>query len=470
MSTLRAEIPRAYLPLLAPSRYKGAHGGRGSGKSHHFAEQVILRCYERAMRVACIREVQNTIRDSVRQLLVDKIQKFNLGNFFQVLESEIRGANGSLIIFRGMQSFNAESIKSLEGFDIAYIEEAQSLSAVSWRLLRPTIRKDASEIWCAWNPRHDTDAIDAFFRGPSKHPEAICVEVNWDCNPWFPEVLRKEKDADYAADEEMAQHVWGGDYEIVSEGAYYARLIAQASREGRIGSIPARMGVPVKTSWDIGVDDYTAIWFWQDDGLRVTAVDYYETNGDGADDIMATALPEIFKPAKGDAKFAGWDREQALETLGRVEPFTYACHYLPHDVKMREWGGGARSRVENLVTYGMSNIVKGVPAKPEERVAAMRRILPVMYFDGSNYRVQAGLKRLRRYRRKWNDSLQTYMQPERDDNTHSADAAGEYAINSQVTPPPKKPEPRPKVSVKLPTLDEIVKEHDKGQRHIGNRI
>jgi len=259
--TLKAKAPRKLAPLLQPARYKGAFGGRGGAKSHFFAEQVVLRCCEKQTKVVCIREVQESIKDSVKALIEQKIEKLGLGALFDVLGPEIRGPHDSLVVFRGMQRFNSENIKSLEGFDIAWVEEAQTLSDISLRLLRPTIRKENSELWFSWNPRHDTDPVDKLFRGPGKPSDAILAEVNWNDNPWFPDVLKREKDEDYARDPEMADHVWGGNYEIVSEGAYYARLIVQAEKEGRIGELPYDLRLPVVTSWDLGVDDYTAVWF-----------------------------------------------------------------------------------------------------------------------------------------------------------------------------------------------------------------
>jgi len=465
LTRLRHEKAAVFRPLDKPSRYKGAHGGRGSGKSHYFAEKLILKAFEAPVRFVCIREVQNTLRDSVHQLLIDKIQKFGLGGFFDPMQGEVRGANGSLIIHRGMQSYNAESIKSLEGYDGAWVEEAQSLSDVSWRLLRPTLRKEHSEIWCSWNPRHDTDAVDKFFRGANRSAEAIVVEANWNNNPWFPEVLRKEKDADYAADPEMADHVWGGGYEIVSEGAYYARLIAAAEKQGRIGHFPYDPKRKVRTSWDLGVDDYTAIWFWQDDGHSATVIDFYETQNEGAEQIISACMPELFNPPPWDESFVGWSKDAALQEIEREVPFKYDVHYFPHDIRMREWGHGARSRVESAAALGVKNIQKGVPAKPGDRVAAVRRILPIVKFNNTP-RVQQGIKRLRRYRRKWNDSLQTYAEPERDDNTHAADAFGEYAVNCSITPP-KAPEPPKKIDVRMPTLNELVRDHDRS--HSGGR-
>lgn len=291
--TLSIGVPRKLAPLLDRHRYKGAYGGRGGGKSHFFAEMLLARCYGGPTRAACIREVQNSLKESVRQLLVDKIQKMRLGWFFDVLGTEIRGRNGSIIIFKGMQSYNAENIKSLEGFDIAWVEEAQTLSAHSLKLLRPTLRQQGSELWFSWNPRHDTDAMDRFFRGGRQVTGGIAAEINWDDNPWFPAVLRQEKEDDYASDPETAEHVWGGGYQIATEGAYYARLLHAAERAGRIGDFPHDISLPVSTAWDLGVDDYTAIWFLQDNGCDVFAIDYYEVGNEGAEQIVKDALPEL---------------------------------------------------------------------------------------------------------------------------------------------------------------------------------
>ena len=467
MSNLRAEVPRKLAPLLQPARYKGAHGGRGGGKSHFFAEQLILRCYREPTRAVCIREVQNSIRDSVRQLIVDKIAKFGLEPWFDCLETEIRSKNGSLIIFRGMQSYNAENIKSLEAYDLAWVEEAQSLSDVSLLILRPTIRKDGSEMWFSWNPRHDTDAVDKLLRGPDRPKDAVVVEINWQDNPWLSPVLRQEMVRDYEADPEMADHVWGGNYQIVSEGAYYAKLIAAAEKQGRVGHFPHDPTKPVHTSWDLGVDDATAIWFWQEDGTKATVIDYYEASGDGADDIVAAALPEIFKAPPWEERFVGWRADLALRTIGRAAPFRYGDHYFPHDIKMREWGVGGRSRVETIISLGVRGIRKGVAVNPADRIAAARRLLPMTYFNASP-RVELGLKHLRRYRRKWNDALNSYTTPLHDENSHAADAFGEFAINCMIEAPLPKAEH--KVTVRLPTINEMAQELDLRAANRSGRI
>jgi phage terminase large subunit len=425
LSKLTVDCSQKLKALLPPNRYKGAYGGRGGTKSHFFAELLILTCYSRKTRAACIREVQVTIKDSVRQLLVDKIQKFGLGGFFNVTDREIAGPNGSLIVFRGMQSYNAENIKSLEDFDIAWVEEAQTLSAHSLKLLRPTIRKEASELWFSWNPRHDTDAVDVFFRGGSKRRGMISVEVNHNDNPWFPEVLKMEMEDDYQDDPEMAEHVWNGGYQIITEGSYYARHMLKAEQDGHVGYFPYLPHLPVHTAWDIGVDDYTAVWFIQEDGLEARILDYYELSNGGLEDVVNDTFPELNPDPLLTA--AG------LTEMGREEAFTYGTHYMPHDIMVREWGRGAKTRYQTAQEWGLKPINKGVAVGPIERINAVRALFPQFRFNDTQ-RVRHGIKRINRYHRKWNDAMQTYTAPAHDENSHGADALGEFAVNCSIMP------------------------------------
>lgn len=399
--------------------------------------------------------MQATIKDSVRQLLIDKIQKLGVGHLFKVVEGEIRGPHDSLIVFKGMQSYNAENIKSLEDFDIAWVEEAQTLSDHSLRLLRPTIRKAGSEIWFSWNPRHETDAVDQFFRGQKPPENAIIVPVNWYDNPWFPSVLVTEKEQDYAADPEMAEHVWGGGYQIITEASYYARHIAAAEKEGRVGYFPHDPRLPVYTSWDLGVDDYTAIWFWQViGGTKPRVIDYYEASGIGADEIIGEALPEYI-PSEPFAR-------QAMSLLDRESRYRYDRHFLPHDIRNREWGAGARTRVQTLVGLGMpaDTIHVGAAQDPEERINAVRRLLPIVEFH-QTARVMKGVQRLRRFSRRMNRALGTYLGPLHDENSHGSDAFGEFAVNCGITPPPAiaapaQPAPRNMAEMTFADLDQWV--------------
>ncbi len=214
-STLQIETARVFVPLLQPARYKGAHGGRGSAKSHFFADLLLERCIlEPPFRAVCIRENQKSLTESVKRLLEDKIRDRSLEGYFTVWDKRIDTPGGGVIIFQGMQSHNAESIKSLEGYDVAWVEEAQVLSQRSLDMLRPTIRKAGSELWFSWNPRHETDPVDVLLRSQNKPPGAVVVESNWTDNPWFPDVLRDEKDFDQQRDADKFAHVWGGGYVV----------------------------------------------------------------------------------------------------------------------------------------------------------------------------------------------------------------------------------------------------------------
>lgn len=221
MSILKIRTPRAFVPLLQPARYKGAHGGRGSGKSHFFAESLVEKCMmEKGTRFVCIREIQRSLDQSVKRLVDDKIESLGVGHLFESLDSKIRTPGGGLIIFQGMQNHTADSIKSLEGYDGAWVEEAQTLSQRSLDLLRPTIRKPGSELWFSWNPSRETDPVDKLLRGQVP-PNSIVVHVNWNHNPWFPDVLRAEMEWDKSRDPDKYAHVWRGEYSRNSEARVF---------------------------------------------------------------------------------------------------------------------------------------------------------------------------------------------------------------------------------------------------------
>ena len=223
-SSLDIQTPAVFAPLLEPARYKGVWGGRGSGKSHFFAEMLVERALlTPGFRAVCIREVQKSLAMSVKQLVQDKIEKLGLGADFTVLDKEIRTPGDGVIIFQGMQNHTADSIKSLEGFDVAWVEEAQSLSALSLKLLRPTIRKPGSEIWFSWNPSKATDPVDAFLRTAEAEadPDINVICANWSDNPWFPDVLNDERERDKKTRPYEYDHIWEGGYQTVTEGLIF---------------------------------------------------------------------------------------------------------------------------------------------------------------------------------------------------------------------------------------------------------
>lgn len=250
MTTLQIKTPRVFAPLLKAARYKGAHGGRGSGKSHFFAEMLVERCIMQKTDAVCVREVQKSLDQSVKKLLESKIETLNAGAYFEVQDKKIFTKNGGLIIFQGMQNHTADSIKSLEGFDIAWVEEAQSLSQRSLDLLRPTLRKEQSELWFSWNPNLDTDPVDVLLRGDTPPPDAVIVQANYRDNPWLPSVLSKELEYDQQRDPDKFAHIWLGQYQRNSEARVFRnwRIEEFERPEGTIFRLGADWGFAVDPS------------------------------------------------------------------------------------------------------------------------------------------------------------------------------------------------------------------------------
>lgn len=221
MSKLVLETPEVFEPLLTPARYKGAWGGRGSGKSHFFAELLIEDCIREKIDAVCLREVQKSLKFSVKKLLESKIASMNAGAYFEVQNEQIKSSNGGVIIFQGMQDHTSDSIKSLEGFKRAWFEEAQSASQRSLDLLRPTIRAPGSELWFSWNPNLETDPVDVLLRGENLPPGAVVVKANYKDNPWLPEELQTELDYDQKRDPDKFAHIWLGEYQRNSEARVF---------------------------------------------------------------------------------------------------------------------------------------------------------------------------------------------------------------------------------------------------------
>ena len=225
-----------FQPLIAPTRYKGAWGGRGSGKSHFFAELVVWWCLDHSgARVVCVREVQKSLRESVKLLVEDKIEVFGVGSLFTILHDRINTPGGGVILFQGMAEHTKESIKSLEDFSVAYVEEAQTMTAGSLEMLDPTIRRPSSEIWFSWNPRSAKDPVDALLRGPNPPEDSVVVRTSYRDNPFFPAVLEQERAYDEKHNRERYGHIWLGEYEPMVVGAIWDRLTLH---EGRRSELP----------------------------------------------------------------------------------------------------------------------------------------------------------------------------------------------------------------------------------------
>ena len=237
MRVLDIKTPRWAVPLYAdktaaglPVRYKGAWGGRSSGKSHEFAGAVVeAMVADPDCNVVCVREIQKSLALSAKKLIESKIEAFGVGHLFEVLKTEIRRIDGKgMCIFVGMQDHTADSVKSLEGFDIAWIEEAQSLSQRSLDLLRPTIRKEGSQIWATWNPRRRSDPIERLLRARNR-PDAIVVRANYTDNPFLPDTVKAEAIDAKENDPDGFGHTWLGDYESLGSKVVIPAIWVQSA-------------------------------------------------------------------------------------------------------------------------------------------------------------------------------------------------------------------------------------------------
>ena len=396
------EIAETFKELLKPSRYKACWGGRGSGKSHVFAELMILKCLtEPGSRCVCIREVQKTLKESAKKLLEDKIHSLGAGNKFLVLNDRILGPGGGLIIFQGMQDHTAESIKSLEGFKVAWVEEAQSLSETSLRLLRPTIRSEGSEIWFSWNPRLKTDPVDILFRQQTPPTNSIVIKANWSDNPWFPNVLEQERKDALNNEPDQYEHIWEGGYVTVSSGAYFAKHLAKAKSQGRITDVPEDPLLIVRLYADIGgtgaKSDNFVFWAAQFQGLKINFINHYESQG---------------QPI---GAHINWLRSQDY-TPDRVKI------WLPHDgetndkvldINYRKAFENAGYKVEVVKNQG-----KGAA---KARIEQARNLFLKMWFD---HKCQGGIEALGWYHEKRDPNRNIGLGPEHDWSSHSCLPSG----------------------------------------------
>ena len=375
---------------------------------------------KRRLRILCAREIQTSIADSVHHLLAEQIQEMGLSSFYDVQDKTIIGANGTEFLFTGLRSQDVNKIKSKEGIDICWVEEAQAVSKHSWDTLVPTIRKDQSEIWATFNPDLESDEVYArFVASKPKNSSCIAIEMNWRDNPWFPQVLEEERLDCLERDPEGYDTIWEGKCRSTVAGAIFASELKAAREAERVTSVPHDPALPVHTFWDLGVGDATAIWFAQQVASEIRLIDYYEAEGEG--------LPFYAKVLKDKG-------------------YNYGKHWAPHDIEVREFGSG-RSRIETARSLGINFLLcpragSGNAEALEERIHASRMVFPRCYFDAD--RTRAGIKALSSYRRAYNQSLDEFKAtPVHDWASHGADAFGHMAVSiktereiRQYVPPP----------------------------------
>ncbi len=386
---INAEFPEKLQPLFRASPYKEIRGGRGGGKSWGVARALLILGLQRPIRVLCTRETQKSIRDSVHKLLVDQIARLGLAAYYGIQQVQISGSNGTEFVFAGLSDQTAASIKSFEGADIVWVEEAQVVTDISWTILIPTIRKENSEIWLTWNPELDNDPTwTRFVEAPPKG--TVHIEINWRDNPWFTESMNEKRLHDKATLKPYEyEWIWEGKCKPAISGAIYADEMAEMFAQGRVTDVPVDRFLPVYGVFDLGWNDKTAIIICQRSLSSLRVVDYIED----------------------DHKTLDWYSGQL-----RGKDYAIGELFLPHDgAHDHLTGQSAQRTLEDLKWF-----VTILPNQPvEDGIRATRMAFKSLYIDKRCARL---IDCLKRYRRTIPAMTGEPSKPMHDEFSHGADA------------------------------------------------
>lgn len=374
------------------------YGGRGGAKSHAIARSLLVIGMQAPKRIICAREIQKSISDSVHALLSDIIREHGLQDFYEIQRDIIKGRNGTEFKFRGLKH-NTTDLKSLEGADICWIEEAQNVSHNSWEILIPTIRKEGSEIWVSFNPKNLTDPTYQRFVS-YQDSDIQAVSVSWRDNPFFPAVLDKERKKLEQADPDAYEHIWEGKPDTRRSGAVFAKQLAKAREESRITKVPYDPSCEVFTAWDLGFGDATAIWWLQYVGRELRWLEYYENSGEQLD---------------------------YYARIVKDRPYNYVKHghYLPHDGGHGNIRGDSVSK--QLQLLGLSNTVLTRESDINPGIELLRQTIAYSVFDQDKCR--DGIHALENYGYEWDEDRGIFKsKPRHDWSSHGASAARYAAI------------------------------------------
>lgn len=397
------EVPEAFAPLFQPRRYKVPYGGRGSAKSWSVARVLLQMGTLEPLRILCAREVMRTIADSVHRLLWDQVVALHLEEQYRVHDAAITGLNGAEFLFAGLRALDAAKIKSYEGVDIAWVEEAQAVSKKSRQILIPTIRAEGSEIWETFNPELDSD--DVYQRYVVKPPPpsiAWVQKVSYRDNPWFPPVLEQERKLLQKSDPEEYNHVWEGECRTVVAGAIYGREVLKMIEDRRIRPIPYDPSLPVHTIWDLGWNDAMIVLMVQKPvPSAVNVINYIE-------DSFRTYAEYVSQ----------------MNKLGYV----WGTDWLPHDGDHKDpkLGKSAKQVLQGLGRKSVKIIPRG---DVEVGIKAARMMFPRIYIDDTERECETGflgsarlVECLKKYRRAIPTTTNEPAGPVHDQYSHGADA------------------------------------------------
>lgn len=423
MTTARVELPPKLLEVFSgPARFRGAYGGRGSGKTRSFAKMAALKAYQwskegREGVILCGREFMNSLEDSsMEEIKAAILSEPWLAPHFDIGDKYIRTADKRIrFLFAGLRR-NLDSIKSKARILILWVDEAEPVSETAWQKAIPSVRgAEDAEIWVTWNPERDNSPTHKRFRD-TPPTDAKIVEINWQDNPWFPSVLNKARLDDKRDRPDQYDHVWGGDFKNVFEGAYFAEAMTQAKAQGRISEVSIDPLMSLRAYWDIGGTgakaDATAIWVCQFIGQKINVLSYYEAQGQD----LATHV--------------SWLRNNG---------FSNAECFLPHDGahsdKIFDTSYEGSLRAAGFSVRVVPNQGRGAAM---QRVEASRRWFPRVWFDNQGCEPSGGLKALRAYHEKRDEERGIGLGPCHDWSSHGADAFG--LMCSTYEPPRSTPD------------------------------
>ena len=399
------ELPPKLVPIFeGKARYRAAFGGRGSGKTRSFALMTAVKGYQLGKsgvkgQILCAREFMNSLGESSLEEIKIAIQSIPwLNDYYEMGEKYIRSKDGNIhYTFSGLRR-SLDSIKSKARILLCWVDEAEALSGRAYDVLIPTIREVDSELWLTWNPESKYSATHERFRlDPPK--ESRIVELNYNDNPFFPDVLEMTRLEDKEKRIETYSHIWEGDFLIYTEGSYYGLEMRRMKDEDRICKVPYDRSKGVVCSYDLGIGDSTAIWFAQFIGTEVHIIDYYETSGVGLEHYV-----------------------KVLQDKGYV----YDQHIFPHDVRVRELGSG-KSRIETLEDLGIRDIDIAPDLLIDDGIQQVRTLLDKCWIDEK--KCEKGIDCLLNYSRDWDDNGKVWrMKPNHNWASHGADAFRYLAV------------------------------------------
>lgn len=413
---VHAAFPRKFRPLLEEkANYKVFYGGRGGAKSWQFARALLIKGLKGGLRVLCTREVQSSLKESVKQLLSDQIKALGLSEHYRETKDEIRGPGDTLFIFKGLS--DPEALKSAEGVDICWIEEARTVSKASWAKLDPTIRKAGAEIWISFNPELETDYLYELFVKNTPPPGSIVQKVGYEDNPWCSAKFREKAEHLKATDYDEWLWIYGGSTRVALDGAVYANELRAAKREERVCRVPVEKSKPVHVFCDLGRGDSTAMWFVQIVNLQYRVVGYYQNSGFHWDHYLEKLASEKAE--------RGW---------------FYGTIWLPHDADNQLLGARRTIRQQTQDANYRARIVPKLPV--HEGINAARSIFPMCWFDEEH--TSEGRNCLAQYHYDVDDDGTRSKLPVHDWASHGADGFRYMGVALRdEAPKPKKAPPKP---------------------------